>query len=99
MFTQMPIVEGCKLVFGGAEVGPLKLLEIFQETLQYMTDIPLCQQSRLNTIRVMLLGKKIEQDVYMWRTDVFPSKEKFYDAVKADLEQVLPSSCVNLQLP
>ena len=84
-------------MFGGVEVGPLELQTILKEALQYMKDIPYCQESKLNLLKVLLLGQEVShtKNIYMWRTNIFTSKEDFYGAVNADLQQVMTLSCVS----
>lgn len=91
-FTQVVSPEGCRVVFAGASMGPLDLEATVKQASQCLADFPSCRDSPANIIKVMLLGREVGQDVYMWRQEAYPSRKDYCDAVNADLRQVGSSS-------
>ncbi|KAL8896518.1 MAG: hypothetical protein Q9207_007669 [Kuettlingeria erythrocarpa] len=86
--TQALEFTKCKVVFGGATVTPVQLKAQMEEAVNMKKKIPMCQNSMGNLTKVMLLGQRLPERVYLWRNTVLEKEEDYYGAANADLQEV-----------
>lgn len=78
-----------KIVSGGAIFTPEQWKAHLWLAMRNKDAIPLCNSSKLNLVKTMLLGRELEQDVWMWRKQILASRDEFCTVVNAELQEVI----------
>ena len=82
----------CVVVFAGQELSVLALKQQLRHLRTHIKNlrrnVPACQASPANLIKVLLMGSVVKpgSDSWIWRKSRKPSQTAFYTAVISDLQ-------------